>query len=450
MDADPIYRGIIKEVYTPFSISDNYRLIGASEQVKQKYEDYYEKIHLKDKMMNIFFQYYKYGNVYVYLMEDGSIITLPVHLIRIANIMVNGEPVIELNCRSIKDDLIKNGIKAQKDYLEDDDLDVRLQGFPPEVADALKAGKEYVQLNPENTFVLQDVKEDWARYAIPMVASCLKAFAKKEVISKYETALLNLSARSFVHVKYGNGDHGIDPDRQTLTEVQNIFRQAMTGTALVTTNSYCEANVVQPKIDDMFDHDKYKDVNSDILSAGGISGVIVSGRSEDGSTFASAQVSMQTASMRIKQARDNFCEMMDKINRRLNLSSSSVITHSANSKIPRFTFPPIDLAGNSKFQDTCYKLWQSGVLSSETMLQSHGFDMNQEIERKKSEEASGITEIITKRDDVEMNKESAKTDTSSQTNKIGRPEMDDSERTSDPLKSLTGKQPKPSNPDGSL
>ena len=32
----------------------------------------------------------------------------------------------------------------------------------------------------------------------------------------------------------------------------------------------------------------------------------------------------------------------------------------------------------------------------------------------------------------------------------GRPEMDDSERSSDPAKSLTGKQPKPSNPEGSL
>ncbi|MBQ8616409.1 MAG: hypothetical protein IJX67_05835 [Oscillospiraceae bacterium] len=49
-------------------------------------------------------------------------------------------------------------------------------------------------------------------------------------------------------------------------------------------------------------------MNAEILSAGGISGIIVSGRAEDGSNFASAQVSMQTAAIRIKQARDNFCE----------------------------------------------------------------------------------------------------------------------------------------------
>ena len=53
-----------------------------------------------------------------------------------------------------------------------------------------------------------------------------------------------------------------------------------------------KATVIQPDTKEMFDDDKYRDVNAEILSAGGISGIIVSGRAEDGSNFASAQVSM--------------------------------------------------------------------------------------------------------------------------------------------------------------
>ena len=34
VDADPIFRGIIKGVYVPFSLSDDYRLVGANEQTK--------------------------------------------------------------------------------------------------------------------------------------------------------------------------------------------------------------------------------------------------------------------------------------------------------------------------------------------------------------------------------------------------------------------------------
>lgn len=126
---------------------------------------------------------------------------------------------------------------------------------------------------------------------------------------------------------------------------------------------------------------------------------------------------------------------MDKINLRLNGSRGGV-THSRPENVPRFTFPPVDLAGNQKFQETCYKLWESGVVSTKTMLQTHGYDMEQEAERKKQ-------------DPADM-KGAKQTQPAAESEKIGRPELDDSERTSDPTKALTGKQPKPSNPEGSL
>lgn len=366
-------------------------------------------------------------------------------MVRIANVMVNGEPVVEFNCRTIKDDLKQRVGSVQKDFLEDVDLDVRLSGFPREVREAVKNGLDYVQLNPANTFVLQDLKEDWMRYAIPMVASCLKAFAKKELISQYENALINLGARSFVHVKYGDPKHVVLPDRNALTQTSAVFRQAMTGTALAVTNNWCEAEVIQPKTEDMFEYDKYKGVNADILSAGGISGIIVSGRAEDGSTFASAQVSMQTAAMRIKQAKDDVCEMMNKINRRLN-GKSSALPHSAEDQIPEFTFPPVDLAGSKSFQDACLKLWEKGVVSHQTLLQAYGYDMGQEVERKRTEKANGITDIL-----VPTGTNGAQNPSpDSGSDKVGRPELEDSERTSDPAKAITGKQPKPSNPEGSL
>ena len=442
VDADPIYRGIIKEVYTPFCTADNFRLVGSNEQVKKKYQDYYERIHLLDKMTSIFLQYFKYGNVYVYLMDDGTIITLPVHLVRITNVMINGEPVLEFNCASIINDFKLETGTTERDFLNDQELEIRLRGFPKEVQQGVKNRAMWCQLNPANTFVLQDVKEDWTRYTIPMIASCLRAFSKKQLISNWEDALLNLGARSFVHVTYGDPKNEVLPDIVALGQVQALFRQAMTGSALAVTNNWCEAQVIQPKTDDIFEYDKYKAVNADILSAGGISGVIVSGRSEDGSTFASAQVSMQTAAIRIKQAKDNFCEMMDKINMRLN-GSNAYLPHSAAENVPRFTFPPVDLTGNKAFQDACLKLWEKGMLSHETLLQTYGYDMGQEIERRKSEEQKGVYEVLVPQD--KTNEEKPAEDTGTR----GRPTLDDSERHSDPAKSVTGRQPKGSNPEGS-
>jgi hypothetical protein len=230
-----------------------------------------------------------------------------------------------------------------------------------------------------------------------------------------------------------------------LNQVNALFRKAMTGGALATTNHLCEAHVIQPDTKEMFDREKYREVNAEILAAGGISGIIVSGRAEDGSNFASAQVSMQTAAMRIQQAQDNFAEMMNKVNRKLN-GSRIGLTHSAPGNVPVFMYPPVDLTGSAKFAETCFKLWQTGVLSTQTMLQTHGYDIEQEVERKKREATTGVEDTLLPQE---------KTDSTGipkpgNEKGPGRPEMDDTERNSDKGNSMTGKQPKPSNPEGSL
>lgn len=452
MDSDPIFRGIVKNVYTPFSVSD-WRLVGASERTKAKYEQYYERIRLRDVMWSVFYQYYKYGQAFIYLMDDGRLITLPPHRCRIMNVMIDGEPLVEFDVKSITTDLKQQAGKAWKKWIEDDTLQSRLKGYPKEVAEAVgKSGVQWVQLNPERTKVMQDVKEDWLRYAIPMVVPCLESFAKKALIKEYETASVNMGAHSFLHVTYGDpkGDADLLPNRSELTQVNNLFKSAM-GKAggIATTNPWAGAKFIQPDLDKLFDNDMYAEVNSEILSSGGISGIIVSGRAEDGSSFASAQVSMQTAGLRIKQARDNFCELMNKINQQLN---GGFLPHSSGGKVPMFTFPPVDLTGTGKLYETCYKLWSAGVISTKTMLTAHGYDMEQEVERRKSEDDGGVTETLSPRSapaDSQSETETTKTPDGTE-KKVGRPAMDDNERQSDPADAVTGKQPKPSSPDGSM
>lgn len=427
-------------------MSGDWKLIGGDKNKKKQLEEYYRQIHLNDFMANWFLQFFKYENVYSYLKEDGSLFTLPVHLIRISGVAVNGEPVLEYNCRSVRDDIYQMGVQAQKDFLDDEDAKVKFSSLPEEAIKGAQAGLEWVQLNPANTFVSQGLKEEWQRYAVPMIASCLTALAKKELISSYENALLNLGMRTFIHAKYGDPKSEMLPDVNSLNAVSRVFRSAMTGSALAVTNHLCDVDIIQPDTKDMFEYDKYKGVNSDILSAGGISGIIVSGRSEDGSTFATAQVSMQTAAIRIKHARDNFCDMMDRVNERLNGGAGGrAIPHSSNDKIPKFTLPSVDLTGNKAFQDACMRLFEKGVLSKETLLNSYGHDFKLEVERRQEEKKNGIDEVLSL-----PQKASTQADGSEMSNTTqGRPTLDDNERSSDPAKSQTGRQAKPSRPEGS-
>ena len=444
VDADPIYRGVIKEVYTPFCIVDDFRLVGSNEAVKEKYINYYKRIGLRNVMESVFLSYFKYANVYIYLMPDGRIITLPPHYIRISNVTVGGQPVLEFNCGELRNNTRIQTGTVLRDFIEDQEMEVKLEGYPEEVSTGLNSNVDWVQLNPLNTYVMQDTKEDWMRYAVPMISACLKPLKKKELISNWEDSGLQLGIHSFLHVKYGDKDEKVAPNREQLTSVMNLFRAAMTGsTSLAVTNAWCESKFVQPDLKDLFEYDKYRGVNADILSAGGISGTIVSGRNEAGSTFGTTQVSVQAAAIRIQKAKDHFCDIMNRINARLNSSTSKVMPHSADKNVPRFEFPQVDLSGSAAFQEACLKLWDKGVVSDRTLLTTFGLDVGQEVERKNTEKSDGTAKTLMPK----ASKETNVTDESTDSEGRGRPKMSDTERNSDPSNSETGAQPKPSAPD---
>lgn len=451
-DADPIYGGVIKHVYLPFSMISPYKLVGASQATIKKYEEYYERINLRDKMESIFLQRYKYANVFVYIMPDGNIITLPVHKCRITNMALNGEPLVEFETASIVRDFREELNPSDKKYVKDNKIDQRLKGYPPEVAAAVKAGKEWAQLDPENVLVLQGEKEDWARYAVPMVASCLPSLAKKALIGKYEDAILNLGTRGFVHAKYGDEKAGYDNlvDVNQLRQVAKIFSSAMNGQPLAVTNQWADAKFIQADTARIFEYDKYKDVNRETLAAGGINSIIVNGSVEGGSNFGTAQISMQVAVVRIERSLRDFAEMMTKLNHKMNAREGGV-SRSNTAKVPRFMFLPLDASGRRALQEAGLKLYQQGVISIRSLLDNYGYDVEQETDRMKREDSAGLHELFIPIKDRLGGNSGSTSDGGDGDGERGRPAKDITERTSDPEQSASGKVPKPSqqnnNPD---
>lgn len=289
------------------------------------------------------------------------------------------------------------------------------------------------------------------KYAVPFIAACLKALARKELLVNYEESLLNVAARPFIHVKYGDPNNIVLPDRGALTQVDTIFKRAMggNGTPVATTNNWAETEIVNLDLGDFYQWDIYDAVNREILSAGGISGLMVTGQAGTGSSFSTAQVSTRVAALRIQHARRNFEEIMNRINTKLNKGDSS-LAHSTPDSVPKFVFDEIDLENSKEFQKDCLTLYKQGVVSAETLVRSHNIDYSEEVERKKREMSSGEAELM---QPYEKKTESSETENNSNksddTVTIGRPTLDDSERNSDPASSQTGRAPKPSNPEGS-
>ena len=449
-DADPIVHGIIKHVFVPFCICSDWFLTGSKEKTYELFYEQYKRMRLREKMQGIFLELWKYNNVCCYL-KDGDLITLPVHKWRIGNLTFNGTPIVEYDCQEILNMIQPKSYSIDEKFLTDSDKETILKGYPEEIQEAVNSNKQYAQLNPDYTFVLQGSKEGWMRYAIPFIAAALPALAKKELISSYEDAMLNVGRRSFIHVKYGDTDKQKDilPDLAQLNQVKRIFQSAMSGTnPIAVTNHLATATPIQFDLDDLFQWNKYRDVNNDILAAGGVSGVMVTGVSEDGSTFASAQVSIENAEARINAARDEFCEMMNKINERL----TEFIQGTYNLKeIPQFHFQPLTIEGKKALREKCVELWEKGVVSTRTMMDTNGYSIEIESMKREEEASQGYDEMLAPREMVAAGSGGATSESSSGTEKKkrGRPKKDDSDRKSDPSKSETGRQPKPSNKEGS-
>lgn len=443
-DADPIVRGIIKGVYVPFS-STKWHLTGNNPKTIAIFEEQYRAMRLDELIEDMFLQYWKYGNVYTYTWK-GNVMTLPPHKCKIGNMMLNGTPVVDFNVQDLQNEFRERTYSVKEvNGVKDDELDRILKGYPPEIAQAIKSGAQYAQLDPANVHVLQGPKEGWTRYAIPWMASALPALAKKELISKYETSLLNLGARSFLHVTYGDSTKGQDmlPDGEQLREVRSIFASAMANNPLAVTNHLVSAKIIQADLSDLYQWPLYEQVNADILAAGGVAGIIVNGNSEDGSTFASAQVSMQAAASRINAARTEFEQFMNKVNQRLVEDLKLVRTNNLKD-IPEFHFVPMDMNGDKAFREACEKLWQQGLVSTRTLMEMSGFNLSKEKERRETEASDGTDETMIPRQiqQAQQNQDTSSEDANDGESKAGRPKLDNDERHSDPDNAERSKQAK--------
>lgn len=444
VDSDDLVGGAIHHLYLPFSVLDRWYLTGGTKQTQDKYMEWFERISLDDKLRSWFYQLYVFANVYFSLMEDGDLVTLPPHLMRITNVTVGGNPLAEFNVKSLKQDLRTSAQKSWKKFLDDEKMDIRIAGYPKEVTEALKKNVEWVQLDPKTTWVLQGDKPEWSRYAIPMISMALIPLAHKALIRKEEEALLNLAASSFVHGSVGSPkDSQVVVDQPILSSILSITKNGMLpNNRLVITNDCVNYKVVQPDMNHFYDDNRYRDANESILGALGINSSVASGN-DSSVSFGTSQISTKLVSMRISAARRSMEKLINKIMRAVN-GAPYGLPRSNDSKIPTFHFPECDLTQVEAFQNECMKLYEHGVLSIKTLLSNYNINMETEYERKKEEMSSGATEVFVK-PGTNAQKEEKEEKDGGEGNPVGRP----TEEGSDESKAITGRAPKPSRPEGS-
>ena len=417
-DSDSIFNSIIKNVLTPFSVASGWKLICESEKMKTKYQTYFNSIALNALLKNIFYDMYLYGQCYLY--DRGDFIqVLPPRKIRIASISISGQPVLEYFISQYA----TRYTMAKEEFI--DTLLEQYAGYPEEILSEIKTGgAQYIQLNPENTYTIQTEKSMYEKYAIPLGVSCLKSFSKKTLISEYENSLLNIGAKSFLHVQVGDKDNIKTVDKNVLSSVGAIFKDALNGFPLAVTAWNVNAKYIFADTKGMFDTSKYNEVNNEILSGCGIAPIIATGDASS-SNFASSSINIGVTEKRIIQNQNTVVDFIAWL-----MQKRSIEWRVASNKVPTFSFNEVDLQNDDAFKDTVLAIYQQGLISVETTVDALGFNYAQEKSRREIENKNKIEEVF---------KLPPNANTQA-TGENGRPP----EATADKDKSNTGKQPKPS------
>lgn len=428
VESDPIFNSIIKKVLTPFSVSSGWRLHGSSEKIKSKFEEYFESIGLGDLLKDVFYEIFLYGQCFLYDRDGQWFDIFPGYRIRIASIGINGQPIIEYKIIEFAN---RNYTIAKEGFI--DTLLKQYEGYPQEVLDGIKTGTLWVQLDPSNTYVLSDTKSRYEKYAMPVGVPALRSFAKKELINQYENGQLNLGQKGFLLINVGDKDIAKNVTPTDLTNVGAIFRDAISGFPMASVAWNVSAKWIQTDSKELFT-DKYKNVNSEILSAAGIASIVATGDASN-SSFSSAQVNINTLEKRIIQNQRNVGEFIKWI-----ITRRAIDFRISSTKLPSFVFNPINLANDSSFKDQVVQLFTLGLLSRETVLDNMSFDFGQELERKTVENEKDFDSVFTL--PPSFNNQSG--DTGTTDSQGGNPGKTEKTRTSDKSKSESGKNPKPS------
>lgn len=411
--ADAVIRAIIFNTYLPYLTGSRWYLKSSNKKTNEIFKRYYDKIRLDEKIESILTELCIYGQCFVYI-YNGVPITLNHDKCKIGNTSLNGKPIILYNIAGLKQEP-ETEYAVYKEFVPDSDKNYSIKGFPPEIQEAVETGSVYAQMNPKYCFCIQLPKASYEKYSIPWIATALPALKKKQLISEYETAQLEVGKLYAVHVKVGDTKKDTEVNRDLLSSVKRAFINGFKrgGSGLITTHQFVDAQIINQPIGTLYQYPIYESVNNEILAAGGIASVIATGVATNGGTYASAASGEKALESRLEIMRRELEELITNLNKvfvefmdeRYNLKS-----------IPEFKFEPISIAGKAKLREECLTLYDKGLVSKKTVDNAFGYDYEDEIESIKFEsDKIDKTKIKESKDNV---------------GDMGRPVLDNTERMS--------------------
>lgn len=232
-----------------------------------------------------------------------------------------------------------------------------------------------IKLSNEELSVIQAPgKWDWFDWAVPFVYPCLKSLYYKDCLRSMEIKACQSIINAVFLYKLGNMEKGMPAEDEHFERLADMLQ--MPGSVMnILWNENISAEVIQPKVEGIFDIDKHDSADRDIMTALGVPEVLIGGK---GGNFSNSYVAVATVLERLESYRSKVKDWL--------MGELKIIADAMGfQKLPSIRFGRTSLQDEKAYQAFVTGLYDRNVLSADTLLREIDTDVETEVAKMKEE-----------------------------------------------------------------
>jgi hypothetical protein len=247
----------------------------------------------------------------------------------------------------------------------------------------VRRGLESGKYTPNQDLVsrISRKRQAYERYATPYLSRIFEPALLKRRMREADTSLAETVRSVLVTITVGSDEYPATP--KDMDAVIEAFANPSKSQEIVW-NHTLKVEYHYPDAD-LFNSDKYEQVNKDIQQGLGIPPVLIDG---GGGTFATAWTSLLAVIERLEAVRNQVVRWQEEEYRKI-----AEIAGIEDENIPSVKFNPLNLRDDKVFANILTSLWDRGLISAETMMEDAGLDFETEVRRITSEKAA-LADVI--------------------------------------------------------
>jgi hypothetical protein len=246
--------------------------------------------------------------------------------------------------------------------------------IPKEQLEQIKKSGEVV-LGPDLIFVAHYKKDDWETWADPLLMPIFDDIRFKQLLRRMDESVARNIMNSIVVFKLGNAKDGLAATAGEMKKFANLLKTPTKSKTLVW-NDLVSIETSYPPTNLMLNDEKYKAVNTDILSGIGISEVLINGV---GGNYANSFLSVKTLLEKLETGRSLVINW-------LYTELELIRTAMGWDHLPKIRFGRMTLRDERAEKALVLNLFEFGIISRQTLLSYFEEDWAVEIQRIKEEE----------------------------------------------------------------